>query len=157
MDEIYETFRGHVTAIRASRLKKPLDELAGERVFTGAQASERGWIDKIGTLDDAIVHVAGQAGLSGYDVRVVPRAKNFLEVLMEQSVNDEADRKGLDVAAGRPLLPAAGSLPLFELAVPYLKLLDPARAALVRQALGRIELLQREGVVLMMPEMMMGR
>ena len=98
-----------------------------------------------------------QAGLSDYDVRVTPRAKNSLEVLMEQSVNDEADRKGLDVAAGRPLLPAAGSLPLFELAVPYLKLLDPARAALVRQALGRIELLQREGVVLMMPEMMMGR
>jgi len=25
MDDIYETFRGHVTAIRASRLKKPLD------------------------------------------------------------------------------------------------------------------------------------
>ena len=36
-------------------------------------------------------------------------------------------------------------------------MLDPARAALVRQALGRIELLQREGVFLMMPEMMMGR
>ena len=114
-------------------------------------------IDKIGTLDDAIVHVEGQAGLSDYDVRVVPRAKNFLEVLMEQSGDHEADRKGLDVAAGRPLLPAAGSLPLFELAAPYLKMLDPARAALVRQALGRLELLQREGVVLMMPEMMMGR
>ena len=114
-------------------------------------------IDKIGTLDDAIVHVAGLAGLSDYDVRVTPRAKNSLEVLMEQSVNDEADRKGRGVAAGRSLLPAAGSLPLFELAAPYLKMLDPARAALVRQALGRIELLQREGVVLMMPEMMMGR
>ena len=98
-----------------------------------------------------------QAGLSDYDVRVTPRAKNSLEVLMEQSVNDEADRKGRGVAAGRSLLPAAGSLPLFELAVPYLKLLDPARAALVRQALGRLELLQREEVLVMMPEMMMGR
>jgi hypothetical protein len=55
------------------------------------------------------------------------------------------------------LLPAAGSLPLFKLAAPYLKMLDAARAALVRQALGRIELLQREGGVLMMLEMMMGR
>ena len=105
-----------MTAIRASRLKKPLDELAGERVFTGAQASELGLIDKIGTLDDAIVHVAGLAGLSDYDVRVVPRAKHFLEVLTEQSGDHEADRKGLDVAAGRPLLPAAGPLPLFGLA-----------------------------------------
>jgi protease-4 len=42
MDEIYETFRGHVTAVRAGRLKKPLDELAGGRVFTGAQALELG-------------------------------------------------------------------------------------------------------------------
>jgi protease-4 len=42
MDEIYETFRGHVTAVRAGRLKKPLDELAGGRVFTGAQAIELG-------------------------------------------------------------------------------------------------------------------
>jgi protease-4 len=157
MDEIYATFRGHVTAIRAGRLKKPLDELAGGRVFTGAQALELGLIDRIGTLDDAIVHVAGQAGLSEYDVRVVPRAKNFLEVLMEQSGDHEADRKGLDVAAGPPLLPAAGSRPLFELAAPYLRMLDPARVALVRQALVRLELLQREGVVLMMPEMMMGR
>ena len=54
-------------------------------------------IGKIGTLDDAIVHVAGQAGLSDYDVRVVPRAKDFLEVLMQQSGDHEADRKGLDV------------------------------------------------------------
>jgi protease-4 len=118
MDEIYETYRGHVTAIRASRLKKPLDELTGGRVFTGAQAFELGLIDKIGTLDDAIVHVADQTGLSDYDVRVVPRANNFIEVLMERSGDDEADRKGLDVAAGRQLLPAAGSLPLFELAAP---------------------------------------
>jgi protease-4 len=82
MDGIYETFRGHVTTIRARRLKKPLDELAGGRVFTGAQAFEVGLIDKIGTLDDAIVHVAGQAGLSDHDERVVPRAKHFLEVLL---------------------------------------------------------------------------
>ena len=46
--------------------------------------------------------MTGQAGLSDYDVRVVPRAKEFFEVLMEQSGKDEADRNGLDVAAGRP-------------------------------------------------------
>jgi hypothetical protein len=82
--------------------RQPAEEAprrAGGRVFTGARAFELGSIDKIGTLDDAIVHAAGQAGLSGYDVRVVPRAKNFLEVLMEQSGDHEADRKGLDVAA----------------------------------------------------------
>src|SRR5262249_34656873 len=29
MDEIYAVFKGHVTAIRSDRLKKPIDELAG--------------------------------------------------------------------------------------------------------------------------------
>src|SRR5208283_795040 len=38
MDEIYGVFKGHVTAIRGNRLKKPIDDLAGGRVYTGKQA-----------------------------------------------------------------------------------------------------------------------
>ena len=36
---------------------------------------------------------------------------------------------------------------------PALKALDPTRATLVRTAIGRLELLRREGVVVMMPEL----
>ena len=73
MDDVYEVFKGHVQAIRGSRLKKPLDELAGGRVFTGKQALELGLVDRIGGLGDAIAYVAGQAKLTGdYDVRIVP-------------------------------------------------------------------------------------
>ena len=61
MDEIYGVFKGHVTAIRGDRLKKPIDELAGGRVYTGKQALELGLVDKIGTLEDAISHVAEEA------------------------------------------------------------------------------------------------
>src|SRR5690606_7013985 len=56
MDEIYEAFKGHVMAIRGDRLKKPIDELAGGRVFTGQQALEVGLIDRLGSLRDAIDH-----------------------------------------------------------------------------------------------------
>ena len=42
MDEIYDVFKGHVTAIRGDRLKKPIDEFAGGRVYTGKQALELG-------------------------------------------------------------------------------------------------------------------
>ena len=45
MDEIYGVFKGHVTAIRGNRLKKPIDELAGGRVYTGKQALELGLVD----------------------------------------------------------------------------------------------------------------
>jgi protease-4 len=35
MDEIYSIFKGHVTAIRGNRLKKPIDDIAGGRVYNG--------------------------------------------------------------------------------------------------------------------------
>src|SRR5262249_42540420 len=70
MDEIYGVFKGHVTAIRGNRLKKPLDEIAGGRVYTGRQALDLGLVDKIGTLNDAIKYVAGEAKVKDYDVRV---------------------------------------------------------------------------------------
>jgi protease IV len=61
---------------------------------------------------------------------------------------DNDSRKGLDVLQKPSLV---------EMAQPYLKALDPSRAGLVRTALGRLELLNREGVILMMPELGLGR
>ena len=143
MDEIYGVFKGHVTAIRGNRLKKPIDDLAGGRVYTGKQALELGLVDRLGTLHDAVKHVAAQAKLTDYDVRVVPKPKSFLERLLEDSADNDS-RKGLDVVH-KPTLP--------ELAQPYLRSLDPTRAELVRTAFGRSSLLNREGVILMMPEL----
>jgi protease-4 len=147
MDEIYGVFKGHVTAIRGTRLKKPIDDLAGGRVYTGKQAIELGLVDRLGTLHDAIKFVADQAKVSDYEVRVVPKPKSFLEQLMEAGDSDEP-RKGLDVLH-RPTL--------LELAQPYLRSIDPSRSGLVRMALGRLELINREGVILMMPEIGLGR
>jgi protease-4 len=147
MDEIYAVFKGHVTAIRGNRLKKPIDDIAGGRVYTGKQAFELGLVDRLGTLHDAIEHVASLAKLTDYDVRVIPKPKSFLEQLLEDGADTDT-RKGLDTI----LKPT-----LFELARPYLRSLDPTRADLVRMALGRLELISREGVILMMPELSLGR
>ena len=54
MDEVYEVFKGHVVRNRGDRLTKPIDEIAGGRVFTGRQALGLGLIDRLGTLSDAI-------------------------------------------------------------------------------------------------------
>jgi protease-4 len=156
MDEIYDVFKGHVVAIRGKRLKKPIDELAGGRVYTGRQALELGLVDKIGTLSDAIDHVAAGAKLKDYDVRVVPAPKNFIERLLEEATGESDDKPGLDVAG--PRLPAAGQqASLVELALPHLRHMDPQRVRLVVRALERLQLLQQEGVILMMPEMQVGR
>src|SRR5262249_44754120 len=89
MDDIYGVFKGHVMAIRGNRLKKPIDELAGGRVYTGRQALELGLVDKIGTLQDAIKHVAAEAKLSDFEVRVVPEPKSLFERLLEEAAGKE--------------------------------------------------------------------
>jgi protease-4 len=156
MDKIYDVFKGHVLEARGKRLKKPIDDLAGGRVFTGRQALELGLVDKIGTLRDAIAHVAIQAKIEDYDVRVVPEPKNVLERLLEASEGGQDDKPGLDTVVPRRL-GVGGQASLVQLAMPHLKHLDPERVALIVRALERLQLMQQEGVILMMPEMRIGR
>jgi protease-4 len=153
MDDIYKVFKGHVVAIRGDRLKKPIDELAGGRVYTGHQALELGLVDKIGTLEDAVKYVAGEAKVTDYDVRVVPEPKNLIERILEEATGGKEDTHEV----GTAVRSMGGAASLAELAMPYLKHLDPQRVRLVRTALQRLQLVQQEGTVLMMPEMMLGR
>jgi protease-4 len=121
MDEIYNVFEGHVTAIRGSKLKKPIDELAGGRVFTGRQALENGLVDRIGTLQDAVQYVAEQAKVTDYEVRVVPEPKNFIEQILEEALGGKDEPNRLN------LTPRGQQMSLVELAMPYLRGLDPHR------------------------------
>jgi protease-4 len=148
MDGVYKTFRGHVTAARGDRLKKPLDEIAGGRVYTGRQALELGLVDKIGTMSDAVAFVAEKAKLEkDYDVRVVPKPKNFIEQMMASAGGEDESSRGIQLRSG----PAS----LVDLAMPHLQHLDPVRVRAVRSALGRLQLLQEEGVLLTMPEIIL--
>ena len=158
MDEIYGVFKGHVVAARGDRLKKPIDELAGGRVYTGKQALELGLVDKLGSLDDALAYIAGEAKLEKgkYDLRVVPRNRDFFEQLLEQSSGDDADTGRID---SDPVAPRFGrsQLSLVELALPYLKQLEPQRTQAVISAMRQLELLHHDGVLLLTPTFTFGR
>lgn len=145
MDEIYGVFKQHVTDARGSRLKKPIDDIAGGRVYTGRQALELGLVDKIGTLNDAIAFVAKEGKLPGddYDVRVFPEPKSFLEQFMADS-SGKNDRN--EIAVGHD------QTSILRLALPYLQQMDASRVGLIKRALLRLDLIQKEGTVLMMPE-----
>ena len=153
MDEIYGVFKGHVTAIRGDRLKKPLDEIAGGRVYTGGQALELGLVDKLGTLEDAIKFAAAEAKIEKYDTRVVPEPKSFIELLLEGMNGDDefADRL---IQSPRMAVNSAASL--HDLALPYLRTLDPARAAAVGRLFVQLETLRREQIGVIMPEIKFG-
>jgi protease-4 len=146
MDDVYGVFKNHVTEIRGSRLKKPIDDLAGGRVYTGKQALDLGLVDRLGTMSDAIAFAASQAKIKDYDIRVVPKPKNFLEQLLERASGEQNEAGHVGIASGGDAL--------FKLAAPYLQHLDPRRTAAVLSALQSLEILQKSGVVLSMPEIL---
>ena len=132
MDEIYGVFKGHVTAARGKKLKKPIDDLAGGRVYTGRQALDLGLVDKIGSLEDALKFAASEAKLEKYELRVVPEPKNFFELLMEENTGDHESDKRL----GAGLL--HGQSDLLGAVLPLVEKLDPQRMAVLRRALVRL-------------------
>jgi protease IV len=141
MDDIYGVFKDHVTSARGDKLKKPIDEIAGGRVYTGQQALELGLVDEIGGLDAALKDAADEAGLEEgkYEVRIHPRPKNFLEDLFaELAPPKKEDDKHI-------------SSQLLSAALPALNAVDPQRLQLLQLALRQLDILQKEGVMLTMP------
>jgi protease IV len=150
MNEVYGVFKGHVVDARGSKLKKPIDELAAGRVFTGQQALELGLVDKIGTMEDAIKDVAKQAKIKDYEVRVYPEPKNFIEVLMEDLTDGDKDANHLSLSTSGVM--AAREISILDLALPHLKGLDGERLERVKAVIRQLDLLQQERAVLLMPE-----
>ena len=98
IDEIYETF----TSKAAEGRHMPVEELkkvASGRVWSGAQAKDRGLVDILGGFDDAIDIAAGAAGLTTYRVRYYPRQKPFFEQLMSR-LEESAETKALQSRLG---------------------------------------------------------
>jgi protease-4 len=150
MNETYAVFKGHVIASRGPRLKKPIDELAGGRVYTGRQALDLGLVDRIGTLDDALTYVAGEAKVTEYETRVMPEPRSFFEELIGGEGKDPTDP--LTVRTGRGEPAGLSFDALRTAAVPFLSDLDPRTVQRVLRALRQAEIIQRERVSLAMPE-----
>ena len=152
LEEVYRTFTGHVEAGRGNKLKKPIDEIAGGRVFTGEQALERGMIDRIGGLDDAVAYAAEQVALTDYETRVVPQPKSFWTSLFEEMAGT-AERP-TDLATLSLAKTLAGRVSMGNAMLPLLLQLDPVRATAALEAIERWEIIQREGVALVAPEVL---
>jgi protease-4 len=155
MNEIYDVFKGHVVAIRGDKLAKPIDELAGGRVYTGKQALELGLIDKLGGIEDALTHAAGEAGLKDYRVQTLPGPVNFIDVLLGTNSEDDDPSKlelsGKQVQVQSPAMTRAWANQLFSRIAPELAAVDPDRVTRLRKALLMLSILRDEGVSMHMP------
>ncbi len=143
MGNTYEIFKGHVVAGRGDKLTKPIEEIAGGRVFTGSQALELGLVDKIGGLDDAVKFAADKAGLGEYEIRVLPEQPGFFEML-SGGKDDEFAMSGATLSLV--------DSPTIRTGLTALATVDPLRVGAVIRALQRVELIHKEGVVTMMPD-----
>ncbi|NOT02687.1 MAG: signal peptide peptidase SppA [Phycisphaerales bacterium] len=150
MNDVYGEFKERVTEGRQSKLTKPLDEMAGGRVFSGKQALELGLVDRIGGLSDAIELAAKKASISTYEVRVLPKPKNLVEAVMAELTGQGERPTDLHLRE-RVAMEFGGGRSAWEALLPMLERVEPQRARLLMQALKRIELLSRESVLVMMP------
>jgi protease-4 len=146
MDTVYGIFKNHVTTARGAKLKKPIDDIAGGRVYTGAQALDIGLIDKIGGLEDAIKFAAQRANLGEYDIRVIPEPPGIFDLFKRHDEEDEHAE-----LSTTPRL-SLTKLPPFDTMLSTLATVDPLRVQAIVRSLQRIELLHTESVITMMPD-----
>lgn len=145
MNAVYDIFKGHVVAARKDKLKKPIDQLAAGRVFTGAQALELGLVDKLGGLEDALRFAAQKASIGEYEIRVIPEPPSIFDLFAPKKQDDELT--SISTAPARSLRDSM----IVRAVLPMISQLDPQRARAILNTLERIELIHREGVAVVMP------
>jgi len=89
----YETFVTKAAQGRGMTVDA-IKEVASGRVWTGLQAKERGLVDIIGNLEDAIQIAADKAELTDYRVRYYPKQRSFIDQLMKD-LEGESTAKAL--------------------------------------------------------------
>lgn len=161
MNSIYGQFRQRVLTSRGDRLKADLDELAGGRVFTGRQALERGLVDRIGGLFDALRFAANRVSISDYEVKVLPKHDEFAEIFAalsgqeredEYDINAYGDASAFSVRSGIVNNPFAASLGgALDIAAPALRHVAPEQMNVFADGLRNLLILNNEKAGCFMP------
>ncbi|MCG3136379.1 MAG: Protease 4 [Phycisphaerae bacterium] len=140
MNSVYGVFKERVLLKRKDKLTKPIDELAGGRVYTGAQALQLGLVDQLGGLKDALTYAALQANLGEeYEIKLLPKPKTLFDLFMGE-LGGEA-RMGA-------ALNSAGAL---NTLLPMLQTLEPQKAQAFIRTLRQLQTAQQEKILLAMP------
>lgn len=106
IDQIYADFTGRAAKARKTEVPK-IDAVARGRVWTGAQAKERGLVDRVGGFDAALKAAAARAKLAdGHAVLYLERQPRRLERLLAW-LGVSLDLDALDALA--PALPPAAA------------------------------------------------
>jgi protease-4 len=70
------------------KTKEEINQIGQGRVWTGEQALERGLVDALGGLDEAVASAAELAELTDYQLTHVTTSKDFFQSLFEKQLED---------------------------------------------------------------------
>ncbi|MBK9176060.1 MAG: signal peptide peptidase SppA [Flavobacteriales bacterium] len=82
VDEFYDGFLARVAEGRKLTIAQ-VDSIGQGRVWTGADAKDRGLVDELGGLEDAVRAAAELAGLTDYRKVELPEQEDFLKKLLK--------------------------------------------------------------------------
>jgi protease-4 len=153
----YGRFKGHIVEGRGARLTKQIDNIAGGRIYTGKQALDLGLVDKIGGLEAAIAFAAQSVSLEKYEVRVFPEPKDAVELLADLVIGNSkspSDLKTASCTLSKQIGALAGVSAEMPALASLLETLDRPHAAAVVELLGRLRLLNQEGMAMIMPQVL---
>ncbi|MCL2646498.1 MAG: signal peptide peptidase SppA [Phycisphaerales bacterium] len=137
MEETYGVFSSRVMGARGKHIAK-LEDVAQGRLFTGEQAKEAGLVDSVGTLHDVVLAAAKNAGIEkDYSILVLPEAKSFADMVREGLTGGDVSMKGLELNGMETMV----------------QTLPPAVREQVRGAVRMMNILQSEGVLMGLPEL----
>lgn len=86
INQVYDTFVQRVADGRGLT-KEQVDSIGQGRVWSGQQALERGLVDRLGSIDDAIAAAAGKAGLDEYRLVTYPAIKSPFDAFLGGSAD----------------------------------------------------------------------
>ena len=100
IDRGYQQFIGKVASARGKQPDE-IDTIARGRVWSGAQAKERGLVDELGTLDDAIKAAAASAGLTDWRLQYVEKERSPFEQMFADLLQSKVGA-AIAASAGLP-------------------------------------------------------
>jgi protease IV len=92
VDSIYGTFKNRVQTARKMTLPQ-VDELAQGHVYSGTYAKAINLVDRMGSLNDAIVSAGLKAKLSDYNLVKYPVLEDGIMIAIKQLTNSDEDAK----------------------------------------------------------------
>lgn len=98
----YKRFLGVVGEAR-KMTPEAVDEVAQGRVWLGSQAKEKGLVDKLGGLDDALKAAAARASLASYDVSYIEKPLSPRDQLLAKLFDNGEEGDGTQPANRSPV------------------------------------------------------